>query len=287
MNVGFVPDRDQQDGKSGLSREDALTLYLCRLMRIRDSMAPDGGPARHSAVDLENLLLGAAYVAHLKIDLCRLDNPGHGGTESVLRHALHVGVVQAYPAGTEPPAESASARVPAYALTMLGKHAVDGDNCPPPFRWSPEEAVGAEVPEDDDTAEPGDDSGPAMPGKVSKRRQRQMVRVGIEPDLHDRRKIRWFGKSLYLGAEHTQIAQLFWVLAERLGHACPWQEIRNTVFSQSTNEEPREPEQIRQHVRQVVSKLRDRLKDAKLDYHVVIICENPKEFPSYTMHLRS
>lgn len=116
-----------------------------------------------------------------------------------------------------------------------------------------------------------------------------MARLGIEPDRHDARVIHWFGKRLYLGGEHTQIAQLFWLLAERIGHTCPWSEVCVAVFGRNVHEEARrrEVKKIRQHVRQVVSKLRNQLKEKKIDDHVSITCENPKELPSYTMHLRS
>ena len=108
-----------------------------------------------------------------------------------------------------------------------------------------------------------------------------------EPDLHDKRVVNWFGKRLYLGAENTQVARLFRLLLERLGHACPWDEVRNIVFGDATNARPREVKQVKQHVRQVVSKLRDRLAEHGLDDHVLIVCEDPKGLPSYSMHVRT
>ncbi|HOI53820.1 MAG TPA: hypothetical protein PLP01_01085 [Phycisphaerae bacterium] len=288
MDVSFVPARSRSKPEAGLSRDDALTLYLCRLMRIRDSMDPDGDPVRHSAVELENLLLGAAHAAHLGIDLCRLDSPDRGGSESVLGHALHVGVIQAYPAGTEQTAKPGNRPAITYGLTMLGKNAVDEANAPPPFRWSPEDVAESDWP-DDDSDESYDALWQRTPLKLSARRKSLMARLGIEPDRHDAKVIHWFGKRLYLGGEHTQIAQLFWLLAGRIGHTCPWSEVCVAVFGRSVHEEARrrEVKKIRQHVRQVVSKLRNQLKEKKIDDHVSITCENPKELPSYTMHLRS
>ncbi|MBN2584375.1 MAG: hypothetical protein JXL80_15040 [Planctomycetes bacterium] len=112
-------------------------------------MDPDSDPVRHSAVELENLLLGAAHAAHLGIDLCRLDTPDRGGSESVLGHALHVGVIQAYPAGTEKTAKPGDRPTVTYGLTMLGKNTVDEANAPPPFRWSPEDAMESDWSDDD------------------------------------------------------------------------------------------------------------------------------------------
>ena len=65
--------------------------------------------------------------------------------------------------------------------------------------------------------------------------------------------------------------------------------LEQAFFGRSVHEEARrrEVKKIRQHVRQVVSKLRNQLKEKKIDDHVSITCENPKELPSYTMHLRS
>jgi hypothetical protein len=108
-----------------------------------------------------------------------------------------------------------------------------------------------------------------------------------EPDLYDERVVNWFGKRLYLGDENTQVALLFRLLLKRLGHACPWDEIRNTVFSDTTNSRPREVKQTKQHVRQVVSKLKDRLTEHGLNDHVFILCEDPKGLPSYSMHIRT
>ena len=113
--------------------------------------------------------------------------------------------------------------------------------------------------------------------------------IGSQPetDLYDKRVVNWFGKRLYLGDENTQVARLFRLLSKRLGHACPWDEVRNTVFGDATNERPREVEQVKQHVRQVVSKLRDRLAEHGLDDHILIVCEDPKGLPSYSMHVRT
>jgi hypothetical protein len=291
MDVGFVPAGSHRSTE-GFGRADALTLYLCRLMRIRDSMDPDGDPVRHSAVALENLLLGAAHAAHLGIDLCRLDDPDQGGSESVLRHALYAGVIQAYPAGPEQPAQADGRPAVTYGLTMLGKNAVDEGNAPPPFRWSPEEVVESEWPDDAPDGDP-DESYDSLwrdaPLKPSRGRKRLMARLGIEPDRHDAKVIHWFGKRLYLGSEHTQIAKLFWLLAGRIGHTCSWSEVCVDVLGRGVPEEAgrRELKKVRQHVRQVVSKLRNQLKEKKIDDHVFIVCENQKELPSYTMHLRS
>jgi hypothetical protein len=110
--------------------------------------------------------------------------------------------------------------------------------------------------------------------------------VTVKPvkDPHDQRAVCWFGKRLYLGEPDTQIAKLFDLLTSRMGHAIPWDEVRKVVFN---DKRPRNQEQVKGHLRTVVSKLRDRLKEHRLDDHVIIMCENDKDLTSYSMHFRS
>jgi hypothetical protein len=138
-------------------------------------------------------------------------------------------------------------------------------------------ATAADSPEQDGEDVPGE---PAPSGQDA-------IGSRPEPDPYDPRAVNWFGKRLYLGAKDSQVARLFWVLAKRLGHACPWDEIRRSVFDESAASPTREVKQVKQHVRTIVSKLKDRLEEHGLADHVLITCETPRQLPSYTMIVRS
>ena len=110
------------------------------------------------------------------------------------------------------------------------------------------------------------------------------ITVNPERDPNDDRVVYWFGKRLYLGGPSTQIAKLFRLLLSRMGYAFSWDQVRSAVFDDG---QPRNEEQVKQHLRTVVSKLRTQLKEHRLDDHVIIMCESDRDLTSYSMHLRS
>lgn len=141
-----IPGWNQRDSQAGFGRSEALTLYLCRLIRICDSMAPAATPSRKTAIELENLLLGAAEIARLEIDLCRSDAASGSGCDDVMRRACQSGMIQAEPADSRRSdlAGGNSGNV-VYGLTLLGQRKADEYDSPPPYLWTREEAEKAAV----------------------------------------------------------------------------------------------------------------------------------------------
>jgi hypothetical protein len=137
-----VPGWNQRDDKTGLGRSEALTLYLCRLIRICDAMLPEATPSRKTAMEWENLLLGAAHIAGLEIDLCRSDADSGSACDDVLRRACQSGLVQAEKADSRPSgADGGSGGWDVvYGLTLLGKRKADDCDAPPPYLWTRQEA---------------------------------------------------------------------------------------------------------------------------------------------------
>ena len=86
LNVSYIPPEGTEPGQTVPGRPDALARYLCRLIRILDSVAGEDGPVRKDEVELENLLLGAADIAGLRITLSFV--PGYG--DHVISHACDI-----------------------------------------------------------------------------------------------------------------------------------------------------------------------------------------------------
>ncbi|MBD3291351.1 MAG: hypothetical protein GF393_00395 [Armatimonadia bacterium] len=110
---------------------------------------------------------------------------------------------------------------------------------------------------------------------------------GPEPDPYDDRKVVWFGKRVFLGGD-TQIRRLFWLLARPVGSAHRQGEVQRAVDGMETDraDDPEEAKRADQRVRKAVSKLRDRLREAQLDTHVLIVRGGPQDAPEYSMVLR-
>lgn len=145
MDVSFVPPKGGSHIPSSLEREDALAIYLCRLVRILDSMAAKPAPSRREADVLENLLLGAAHLASLEIDLCRF-NVSRPGGDHPLRQAADAGMIRMeevdlWHAGMP----SGSGLTTFCTLTVLGKRKADELGPPPPYLWSEQDDLDAQA----------------------------------------------------------------------------------------------------------------------------------------------
>lgn len=272
-DVSFVPARYERNAE-GLGRDDALALYLCRLMRIVDVMAESAGSPGRPSVELENLLSSAAEAAWLEVDLRRLEGNWEG-TDDILRHACEAGLVQSVKAEGGPAL---------YSLTLLGRRTADGGSVrPPPFRWSVQRELDAV---DADAAPPGSaepqipsTDGPPSAGYRSPRpcvdgpadaeapgsdpaghtssgqdgtnaaptpaaQADEDDEPDIEPligrtpvpDATDTRKVRWFGELLYLGKADGQVAKLFWLLVKRFGKSCRLDVIQREIDGFETSE---------------------------------------------------
>jgi len=109
---------------------------------------------------------------------------------------------------------------------------------------------------------------------------------GPQTDPQDERVVYWLGKRLYLGKD-TQIARLFWLLAKPVGRPHDLGEVQRAVDRMETHADVESSKkQIRkaqQRLRTVISKLRKRMREAKLDDHFVIMKEDSGDWPSYSM----
>ncbi len=96
--------------------------------------------------------------------------------------------------------------------------------------------------------------------------------VSIDPN--DERYATVCGKRVYLGAEHTQVAKLFRLLAFPIGRACSMADVQKAVDGMVTAAEFRNSDdEVRKafaRVRKVLNKLNDRLRDSGADNHFVI-----------------
>lgn len=112
---------------------------------------------------------------------------------------------------------------------------------------------------------------------------------GPVADRFDGRVAWWLGKRIYLGSD-TQISRLFWLLARPVGRARDLPSVQRAIDGIETSERVgNDPEEIHAaalRVRKAVSKLRDRLREAQLDHHVVIVREGPNAAAGYTMVMR-
>ncbi len=107
---------------------------------------------------------------------------------------------------------------------------------------------------------------------------------GPTEDLHDSRVAWWAGKRIYLGND-TQVSRLFWLLAKPVGAAAKLYEVQRAIDGMETTRDMR-PDDVRkadQRVWKVVSKLRDALRDAGLDDHVLIVRSGTQAEPEYSM----
>lgn len=112
---------------------------------------------------------------------------------------------------------------------------------------------------------------------------------GPETDEHDERVAWMLGKRIYLGRD-TQLSRLFWLLTSPIGRAHHEAEIQRAVDGVETSayieSDPKEIERAKVRMRKAISKLRDRLREAELDDHMVIVRDGPNQAPMYTMVMR-
>jgi len=108
-----------------------------------------------------------------------------------------------------------------------------------------------------------------------------------QTDPLDERAVYWMGKRLYLGGNDTQIGRLFWLLAKAVGRSHELGEVQRAVDGMETHVGVQsgkdEIRKAQQRLRTVISKLRERMHEADLDDHFVIVKEGRNEWPSYSM----
>lgn len=106
-----------------------------------------------------------------------------------------------------------------------------------------------------------------------------------EPHPHDHRKAMWGGKYIYLG-NNTQVSRLFWLLAKPVGRPRTMGEVQRAVDGVESDPGYCGEEEARKaclRVRKAVSKLRERLREARVDEHAAIVREGQSDSPEYTM----
>lgn len=108
-------------------------------------------------------------------------------------------------------------------------------------------------------------------------------------DMYDKRIAWWVGHRIYLGV-NTRVSRLFWLLAEQLGIFCPMHEIQAEVDGYVTNaslgHSAEEIQKADQRLRQTLSRLRGRLREANVDDHVFIHRELTGMGPGLMMYRR-
>lgn len=95
-----------------------------------------------------------------------------------------------------------------------------------------------------------------------------------QQDETDERIVLWCGKRLYLGGQGTQLARLFFFLAEIPGRWHPMREIEEYLYKQKTDErwaDKKEIKKVQAKIRKLVSRLRDRIAEHLLDDHAIIV----------------
>lgn len=106
-----------------------------------------------------------------------------------------------------------------------------------------------------------------------------------EEDPYDDRYAWMMGKRLFLGVD-TQISRMFWLLVSPLGRIRTMQEVQVAVDGLVIREAEESDDNVRRahvRVRKAISKLRERLREAGLDHHVVINRSGTQKDPEYAM----
>jgi hypothetical protein len=113
--------------------------------------------------------------------------------------------------------------------------------------------------------------------------------VGIRRDENDPRFAWCMSKRIYLGKD-SQIGRLFWLLASPVGRARTLAEVQRAVDGFETNRaldaEDDEFKQASQRLRKALSKLRQALREAEVDAHLLVVRGGSAASPEYTMVLR-
>lgn len=132
---------------------------------------------------------------------------------------------------------------------------------------------------------------PIQSGDTSPERQQTTPPedVGIRRDENDARFAWCMGKRIYLGKD-SQIGRLFWLLASPVGRACTLAEGQRAVDGFETDRDLDSDDdgfkQAGQRVRKALSKLRQALREAEVDAHLLIVRGGSAASPEYTMVLR-
>lgn len=108
-------------------------------------------------------------------------------------------------------------------------------------------------------------------------------------DQYDPRFGWWYGKRIFLGND-TRVARLFWLLAEHPGRPYRIDEVQRAVDGHVTAAylgfSDRAVTRSDQRLRQTVSRLRSRMREAGVDDHAFILRENTARGPAVTMYRR-
>lgn len=107
---------------------------------------------------------------------------------------------------------------------------------------------------------------------------------GPERDEHDDRYALWFGKRLYLGRD-TETFRLFWLMASPVGRACSRHDIEKVLDGSLTTDygTAEESRKAWQRIRKAISKLKERLRDAEMDVHILVVRGGSNADPEYSM----
>ena len=110
--------------------------------------------------------------------------------------------------------------------------------------------------------------------------------IGIRPDENDSRFAWCMGKRIYLGKD-SQIGRLFWLLASPIGRAHSLPKVQRAIDGFETARDLDLDgdgfKQASQRLRKAISKLRQALRAAKVDAHLLIIRGGDSANPEYTM----
>ena len=113
--------------------------------------------------------------------------------------------------------------------------------------------------------------------------------VSIRRDENDPRLAWCMSKRIYLGKD-SQIGRLFWLLASPVGRARTLAEVQRAVDGFETDRDRDSDEdgfkQASQRLRKALSKLRQAIREAEVDAHLLIVRGGNAAFPEYTMVLR-
>lgn len=108
---------------------------------------------------------------------------------------------------------------------------------------------------------------------------------GPEPDPLDRRYAVWIGKRIYVG-DNTDVAKLFWLLAQPLGRPRLIGEVQRAVEGYETHHGYSSQKDCRrssQRIRKVASVLRGRIRDAGLENRLLVGVRGGGEGRAYVL----
>lgn len=154
--------------------------------------------------------------------------------------------------------------------------------------WAKREAFRLKLARGIASQQSGGDKHDANTEREQKHDQPVAARVDSDArrDEHDPRLAWFMGKRIYLG-DDTQIGRLFWLLASPIGRARSLGEVQQAVdgFESDADMDATgdEVKKAAQRVRKAFSKLRDALRQAEVDDHILIVRGGTQDFPEYTM----